>query len=71
MRSTAIADNNSELDGRFDLLGTALSAMQSAEHSIKGDLLDQVVSIVRRRKTSEERVREIANLMRGWQVRND
>ena len=70
MRNTRISDSNLELDGRLDGLGTALIAMHGAEHSIKGELLDQVVSIVRRRKASEECVREIASLMRGWQARN-
>jgi hypothetical protein len=37
-----------------------------AEDPIKIDLLDQVVSIMRR-KDRRERVQEIENLMRGWQ----
>jgi hypothetical protein len=73
MQSRKVADNDPEGDAvakHLDGLGTALIAMHDAEHSIKGDLLDQIVTIVRCRKTSEERVREIASLMRGRQVRN-
>lgn len=52
-----------------DGLGSALIEMYEAgaAHPIKIDLLDQVVSIIRRKKTPDERVREIANLMRCWQ----
>jgi hypothetical protein len=39
----------------------------SVEHPIKIDLLDQVVSIVKRNRRPDERAREIANLVRGWQ----
>jgi hypothetical protein len=73
MQSRKIADNGPEGDAvakQLDGLGTALIAMHGAEHSIKGDLLDQIVSIVRRRKASEECVQEIASLMRDRQVRN-
>jgi hypothetical protein len=51
-----------------DGLGSALIEMYEAgsAHSIKADLLDQVVSIIRRKKTPDERVREIANLIRRW-----
>jgi hypothetical protein len=57
------------VDGHLDGLGTALIEMYeaNAEHSIRADLLDQVVSIIRREKGSDERSREIANLVRGWQ----
>jgi hypothetical protein len=50
------------------LLGTALIEIYEAdaEDPIKIDLLDQVVSIMRR-KDRRERVQEIENLMRGWQ----
>jgi hypothetical protein len=52
---------------QLDGLGTALTAIHEvgAEPSIKADLLDQVVSIIRCGKTPDERVREIASLMRG------
>jgi hypothetical protein len=50
-------------------LGTALIEMYEAgaEHPIKTDLLDQFVSIIRRKDRRDERAREIANLIRGWQ----
>jgi len=50
-------------------LGTALIDLYEAdeERGIKADLLDQVVSIMRREDRRDERVQEIANLMRGWQ----
>jgi hypothetical protein len=49
-------------------LGTALIEIYEAgaENPIKIDLLDQVVSIMRR-KDRQVRVEEIANLMRDWQ----
>jgi hypothetical protein len=55
--------------GHLNGLGPALIEIYEAggEHPIKIELLDQVVSIVRRKKTSDERVREIAILMRDWQ----
>jgi hypothetical protein len=60
--------------GRLDGLGTALIEMYEtgAEHPTKIDLLDQVVSIIRRKKRSDERIRDIANLMRatGKQMRH-
>ena len=37
------------------------------KHPVKIDLLDQVVGIMRRKDGREERVRDIANLMRDWQ----
>ena len=51
-----------------DGLGSALIEIYEAgaAHPVKADLLDQVVSIIRRKKTPDERVREIANLMRCW-----
>ena len=59
-----------QLVGHLDGLGTALVEMYEAgaEHPIKIDLLDQVVSIIRRKERPDKRVREIANLMRGWQL---
>jgi hypothetical protein len=60
--------------GHLDGLGTALIDIYETgpNHPIKTDLLDQVVSIIRRKKRPDERVRAIANLMRGWQkVRRD
>jgi hypothetical protein len=50
-------------------LGTALIEIYQAgeEHPIKIDLLDKVFSIMRRKDRRDERVREIANLMRDWQ----
>lgn len=50
-------------------LGSALIEMYEADekHSIKMDLLDQVVSIMRRKDGRDERIREIAHLMRDWQ----
>lgn len=55
--------------GHLDGLGPALIEIYEAgaEHPIKTDLLDQVVSIIRRKKKPDERLREIATLMRGWQ----
>jgi hypothetical protein len=67
MQSTKVADSGGHLDG----LGIVLVALHEAEHSIKADLLDQVVSIIRRRKRPDECVQEIANLVRYRQVRND
>jgi len=54
---------------RLDGFGTALIEIYEAgaEHPIKIDLLDQFVSIIRRKGGSDERAREIAKLMRGWQ----
>jgi hypothetical protein len=53
----------------LDELGAALIEQYEAsvEHPIKIDLLDQVVSIVKRNTRPDERAREIANLVRGWQ----
>jgi hypothetical protein len=50
-------------------LGTALIEIYEAdaEDPTKTDLLDQVVSIMRCCKDRQERVKEIENLMRGWQ----
>ena len=50
-------------------LGTALIELYEAgeKHPTKTDLLDKVVSIIRRNDRQDERVREIANLMRDWQ----
>jgi hypothetical protein len=50
-------------------LGTALIEIYEADetHPVKMDLLDQVVSIMRRKGERDERVQEIANLMRDWQ----
>jgi hypothetical protein len=50
-------------------LGTALIDLYEAcdERGIKAELLDQVVCIMRRENRRDERVQEIANLMRGWQ----
>jgi len=50
-------------------LGTPLVEIYEADekHSIKMDLLDQVVSIMRRKDGRDERIREIAHLMRDWQ----
>ena len=54
-------------------LGTALIDIYEAreEHPIKADVLDQVVSIMRREDRQHVRVQEIANLMRGWQQQMD
>lgn len=54
---------------RLDGFGTALIEIYEAgaEHPIKIDLLDQFVSIIRRKGRPDERAREIAKLMRGWQ----
>jgi hypothetical protein len=67
MRSIKVADNRGHLDG----LGTVLIALREAEHSIKADLLNQVVSIIRRRKGTDECVQEIATLMRVRKMSND
>ena len=50
-------------------LGTALIQLYEAseKHPIKTDLLEQVVAIIRRNDRRDERVRDIANLMRDWQ----
>jgi hypothetical protein len=55
--------------GRLNGLGPALIKIYEAseEHPTKIDLLDQVVSIIRRQKKPDERLREIAILMRDWQ----
>jgi hypothetical protein len=55
--------------GHLNGLGPTLIEIYEtgAEHPMKIDLLDQVVSIVRRKKRPDERVREIAILMRDWQ----
>jgi hypothetical protein len=37
-----------------------------AEHRVKIELLDQVVSIIRCQRRPDERFREIASLIRGW-----
>lgn len=76
MQSIEVADNGPEVDAvvmHLDGLGRALIAIHEAgaEHSIKADLLDQVVLIIRRGKRPDERVREIASWMRGWQMRTD
>jgi hypothetical protein len=76
MQSIEIADNCAEGDAvvwDIDRLGSALIAIHEAgaEHSIKADLLDEVVLIIRRRKRPDERVREIASLMRVWQLHVD
>jgi hypothetical protein len=54
---------------RLDGFGTALIEIYEAggEHPIKIDMLDQFVSIIRRKGRPDERAREIAKLMRGWQ----
>jgi hypothetical protein len=53
--------------GPFNGLGPALVEIYDAgaEHPI--DLLDQVVSIIRRQNRPDERMRDIAVLMRDWQ----
>jgi hypothetical protein len=50
-------------------LGTALIEIYEAheEHPSKIDLLDQVVSIIRRKDGRDLRVQEVASLMRNWQ----
>jgi hypothetical protein len=50
-------------------LGTVLIDLYEADekHPVKTDLLDQVVGIMRRKDGRDERVRDIANLMRDWQ----
>jgi hypothetical protein len=55
--------------GHFNGLGPALIKIYEAgeQHPMKIDMLDQVVSIIRRQKRPDERVREIAILMRDWQ----
>jgi hypothetical protein len=55
--------------GHLNGLGPALIKIYEAgeEHPMKIDLLDQVVSIIRREKGPDERVREIAILIRDWQ----
>jgi len=55
--------------GHLNGLGPALidAYEAGAEYPTKMDLLDQVVSIVRRKKRPDERVLEIAILMRNWQ----
>src|SRR5215472_1837966 len=55
--------------GHLNGLGPALidAYEAGAEYPTKMDLLDQVVSIVRRKKRADERVLEIAILMRNWQ----
>lgn len=55
--------------GHLNGLGPALIKVYEAgeEHPMKIDMLDQVISIIRRQKRPDERVREIAILMRDWQ----
>jgi hypothetical protein len=50
-------------------LGTALIDIYEAreDDAIKIDLLEQVVSIMRREDKREARVQQIANLMQSWQ----
>jgi hypothetical protein len=50
-------------------LGTALIDIYEAreDDAIKIDLLEQVVSIMRREDKREARVQQIANLMQNWQ----
>ena len=57
------------VEGHFNGLGPALIKIYEAreEYPMKIDMLDQVVSIIRRQKRPDERVREIAILMRDWQ----
>ena len=76
MRRMEVAEHGPGVDavvGRIDRLGSVLIAMHEAGagQSIKADLLDEVVSIVRREKRSADCVREIADLMRVWQMRID
>jgi hypothetical protein len=54
---------------RLDGFGAALIEIYEAgaEHPFKIDLLDQFVSIIRRKGRPDERAREIAKLVRGWQ----
>ena len=48
-------------------LGAALVEVYGAGAAhAKVDMLDQVVSIIRRIRKPDERAREIANLMRDW-----
>lgn len=61
-------------DSDMHWLGTALIEIYEAreENPIKMDLLDQIVSIMRRKDRRDARVEEIANLMRDWrQMRRD
>lgn len=62
-------DQRGPVVGHLNGLGPALIKIYEAgeEHPMKIDLLDQVVSIIRRQKRPDERVREIAILMRDWQ----
>ena len=50
-------------------LGTVLIDIYEADEkqAAKIELLDQVVGIMRRKDGRDERVRDIANLMRDWQ----
>jgi hypothetical protein len=59
--------------GRPNGLGAVLIEVYEvgAEHPIKTDMLDQVVSIVRRIRGPDERAREIANLIRSWKQMRD
>jgi hypothetical protein len=56
---------------RLDGFGPALIEISEAgaEHRIKTDLLDQFVSIVRRKHRPDERAREIAKLMQQMRRR--
>jgi hypothetical protein len=73
MESKKVA-NSAEVDARRaqverHWLGTALTEIYEAgaEHPTKTDLLDQFVSIIRRKDRLDERAREIASLIRSWQ----
>jgi hypothetical protein len=65
MQSIEVAETAPEVGavaGHIDRLGSVLIAIHEAGagHSIKADLLDEVVLIVRRGKRPEECVRDIA-----------
>jgi hypothetical protein len=55
--------------GGMHWLGTTLIEIyeSDAKEPAKIDLLEQIVSIVRREDRQDERVREIASLIRDWQ----
>jgi hypothetical protein len=62
-------EHNTRRASGMHWLGTALIDLYEASEkdTIKTDLLEQVVAIIRRQDRRDERVREIMDLMRDWQ----
>jgi hypothetical protein len=72
MQSKRGADNSTGPGARraqVDGFGSALVRIyeSGADHSMKVELLDQVVSIIRRKERPDERLQDIADLMRNWE----